>query len=188
MLAPTTFFPSLVFFFYKSERRLQGTELPDSITELLRQPMTVSETMQEEEIKILTPLFLITDSRLWVLIFYKPLNSSLRWGHCSWGMSLLCSPLQLLRIKVTFLFPPNSVSVFFIQLQWAEKAKILTSNKGTFSVFFFSKPQSKMAWSLKVHISSRKKRFLKKRFLFDQRSRKWRPYEMVSGRTFCSCF
>ena len=34
-------------------------------------------------------------------------------GHSSWGMNLLCAPLHWLRIKVTFLFPPNSVSEFF---------------------------------------------------------------------------
>ena len=41
---------------------------------------------------------------------YKPLDSS--WdgvGHHSWGTSLLCSPLCQLRIKASFLFPPNSV-------------------------------------------------------------------------------
>ena len=36
------------------------------------QPMTVFETKQEGEIKTLTPLFLITDSRLWALILYSP--------------------------------------------------------------------------------------------------------------------
>ena len=34
------------------------------------------------------------------------------------------SPLCQLRIKATFLFPPNFVYVFFIWLQWAEKDKI----------------------------------------------------------------
>ena len=38
--------------------------------------MTVFETMQEEEIKIRTPLVLITDSWLWALILSKPLVSS----------------------------------------------------------------------------------------------------------------
>ena len=31
--------------------------------------------------------------------------------------------------KGTFLSPPNSLSAFFIWLQWVEKAKILTENK-----------------------------------------------------------
>ena len=35
---------------------------------------------------------------------------------------------SLLAEKATFLFPPNSVYVFFISLQWKEKAKILASN------------------------------------------------------------
>ena len=57
----------------------------------------------------------------------------IRVGHSSWGMSLLCSPLHQLRIKATFLFPPNSVSVIYIWLRWAEKAKILASNNFTLS-------------------------------------------------------
>ena len=50
--------------------------------------MTVFETMQEEEIKILTPLFPITYSWLQAFIWYKPLDSSGRgdtvleaWAH-----------------------------------------------------------------------------------------------------------
>ena len=80
--------------------------------------MIVFETMQEEEIKILSTLLLITNSWLQAFALCKPLDGS--WvrggegrGHRSWGMSLLCSPLFWLRIKVTFLFPPYSVSVFF---------------------------------------------------------------------------
>ena len=46
-------------------------------------------------------------------------------------MSLLCSPFCQLRIKAIFLFPPNSVFVYFIPRQWAEKAKILASNIST---------------------------------------------------------
>ena len=38
--------------------------------------MTVFETMQEEEIRIPPPLFLITDSRLRAPALYKPLDSS----------------------------------------------------------------------------------------------------------------
>ena len=34
--------------------------------------------------------------------------------HSSWGISLLCFPLCQLRIKATFLFPLNSVSIFFL--------------------------------------------------------------------------
>ena len=50
-------------------------------------------------------------------------------GNSSWGISLLCSPLCQLRIKATFLFPPNSASIFFFfLLLWADKAKILASN------------------------------------------------------------
>ena len=69
--------------------------------------------MQKEEIKILTPLFLITTSCPWALILYKPLDSS--WGggtvleacaYCvpvstSWELSHLFSSKLYLRI---FLF------------------------------------------------------------------------------------
>ena len=44
-------------------------------------------------------------------------------------MSLLGSPLHQLRTKAPFLFPPTSVSVFFIRLQWAEKVKILARSE-----------------------------------------------------------
>ena len=48
--------------------------------------------------------------------------------HCSWGVNQLCFPPRQQRIKATFLLPPNSISIFFIRLQWADKAKNLTSN------------------------------------------------------------
>jgi len=69
--------------------------------------------VQKEEIKILTPLFLITTSCLWALILYKPLDSSWggdtvleAWGYCvpvstSWELSHLFSSKLYLRI---FLF------------------------------------------------------------------------------------
>ena len=68
--------------------------------------VTVFETMQEEEIEILTPLFLITDSWLWVLILHKPLDSSWSgWGaHSSWGMGLLCFPFRGWELKPPFYF------------------------------------------------------------------------------------
>ena len=61
-------------------------------------------------------------------------------GHSPGDTSLLCSPFCWLRIKATFLFPPNSVSIFFIQLQWAEMAKILASNRvsSKFDISFYS--------------------------------------------------
>ena len=34
-------------------------------------------------------------------------------GQSSWGMSLLCSPLCQLKIKASFVFSPNSVSIFY---------------------------------------------------------------------------
>ena len=110
----------------------------------------------------------------------------------SLGMTArLCVPLShCWELKPPFYFLQTLSLYFFIQLQWAEKAKIWASNKGEFSVlvlFSFSPSlRSKMAWSLEMHINWREKQFLKKHLLFDQRSRKWRPFETVSGRMFCS--
>ena len=60
--------------------------------------------MHEEEIQILPTLFLITDTWLWAIPLYKPLDSS--WegggGHSPWGMTLLCSPLCWLENKSHF--------------------------------------------------------------------------------------
>ena len=44
------------------------------------------------------------------------------------GLGVRGSPLCWLRNKATFLLPPNFVSIFLNQLQWAEKAKILVGN------------------------------------------------------------
>ena len=66
----------------------------------------------------------VSHSQTWL----KQLSDSIelmRWGHSSWGMSLLCSPLHWLSIKAIFLFPPNSI--FFIRFRWAKKAKLLAS-------------------------------------------------------------
>ena len=59
----------------------------------------------------------------------KPLGFSWRWGR---GTALeawahVC-PSPRARIKVIYLFPPHPVSVFFIRLWWAGKAKILAGN------------------------------------------------------------
>ena len=55
-----------------------------------------------------------------------------RWGQIWRHVPLTpATILCRLRIKATFLypvFPPDSVSVFFIWLQWAEKAKALAGN------------------------------------------------------------
>ena len=44
-------------------------------------------------------------------------------------MKLLCSPLCRLRIKDTFPFPLDSVSVSFTRLQWAERTKTLAATE-----------------------------------------------------------
>ena len=87
--------------------------------------MTVFETIQEEEDKTLTPLFLIINSWLQAFILYKPLDFLLEGSLTS--RSLLRSPLCWMRTKATFLFPSNPVSVFF-NLALEDKAKILASN------------------------------------------------------------
>ena len=72
----TTRFPLLLHI------RKKAAGPPNCQTQLLGywyQPMTVFETVQKEEIKTLTPLFLITGSWLWALILYKPLDFS--WGR-----------------------------------------------------------------------------------------------------------
>ena len=78
------------------------------------------------KIKILSPLVLITDTWLGALMLYKLLDSS--WGRGTvleaW---VYCVPLCWLRVKATFLFPPNSVSVFFCICFSEDKAKTLAS-------------------------------------------------------------
>ena len=92
---------------------------PNCQTQLLGywcQFMTVFETMQEEEIKILSPLFLITDCET---SSYKLLMG----GHSSWGMSLLCSPLHQLRIKATFYFLQTLSPYFLFGFTWQRKPR-----------------------------------------------------------------
>ena len=87
--------------------------------------MTGFETMQEEEDKIQTPLFLITDSWRQAFILYKPLDSSWSGKHISWGKSLLCSPLHLLRIKGTCLRIVYLASVGRKSQVWGSNATLL---------------------------------------------------------------
>ena len=85
--------------------------------------MTVFEMIQkEEEYKTFTRLFLITDPLIYIIT--PPPNSS--WERHTVLEDLACFPLLWLS-KATLLFSPNSVSVFFIWLGWAEKAKIFDS-------------------------------------------------------------
>ena len=97
------------------------------------QPMTVFEAKKEEEIKILTLLFLITDSWLWAFNLHKPLDTSKRVGGRVLEAWAYCVPICQLRIKTTFLSPPNSVSIFFIWLWWAVKWALgsITTNKAS---------------------------------------------------------
>ena len=99
--------------------------------------MTVFKTMKEEEINILTPLLLITNSWLQGLILYKPLDSSW-WGS---GGTILeawayCVPvLTGWELKPLFYFLQTLHSLFGFWL--SEKAKILASNIFTCTVLFF---------------------------------------------------
>ena len=74
--------------------------------------MTVFETMQEEDIKILSPLFLITDSWLQALILYKPLDSS--WGLVQFlRQEPTVFPSLPLRIKATSISSKLCLRIFF---------------------------------------------------------------------------
>ena len=106
--------------------------------------MTVLGTTQEEEIKILTPLFLITDSWLWTLILHKPLDSSCRgWGtHSSWGVSLPCFPLRGWELKPPFYFlrtpSPDVLSGFSRQ----RKPRLWPATRGLQAAWYTARSQS----------------------------------------------
>ena len=80
--------------------------------------------------KILTSLFLTTNSWLWALILYnKPLDASWSRGTVleAW---IYCVPLSTgWEVKLPLYYLHTLFPYFFIRLQWAEKAKILVSNK-----------------------------------------------------------
>ena len=100
--------------------------------------------MQEEEIKILLSPWLLTVSpclvfqmvknpQVWSLGQEDPLEK---------GMATYSSIL-----KATFLLPPNSVSVFFIWLRWAEKAKNLASKSVITMGAVIAEPFSKLPYA-----------------------------------------
>ena len=74
----------------------------------------------------------------------------------AWAQEL-CPHLHQMRIKATFSLP-NSISVFFIQLRWAEKVKILASNTRRHpswrSLFLFCLPQIYMEKAMAPHSST----------------------------------
>ena len=95
--------------------------------------MIVFETMQEEEIKILSTLLLITDSWLQAFALCKPLDGSWVGGGRAGGTVLgawaYCVPLSSgWELKSPFYFLHTLSPYSLIQLWWAEKAKILASN------------------------------------------------------------
>jgi len=75
--------------------------------------MTVFETMQKEEYKMLPSSFFIICPWLWAFLLVKHIDSPWKWGTVlvAWVYSVL--PLHQLRIKASSLFSPNSVSVLF---------------------------------------------------------------------------
>ena len=104
MLTLATPFPSQLHIRKKAEEPLNCQ------TQLLGcwcQCVIVFETTQD-----LSPLLLITNSWLRAPASYKP-RTLLTEGHGSWSVRLLCTTLHQLKIKATFLFPPDSVSVLF---------------------------------------------------------------------------
>ena len=77
--------------------------------------MMVFEMRQEKEIKILTPLFLITDSWLQTHILYNPLGSSWRQTQLLRHEPAYCVPLYAsLKLKPPLYFL-QTLSLFFIQ-------------------------------------------------------------------------
>ena len=104
----------LVVTYHKEGHR--ATELPDSITGLLMPAYGClwNNTRGRNQ----DPLTFIPHQ--WLLTASPCLTQAPRllveWGAQFFRHKPTVSPLHKLRIKATFLFPPNSVSVFFIQL------------------------------------------------------------------------
>ena len=140
---------SFSLFTYQKE----GAGPQDGQTQLLGywcQPMTVFETVQEEEYKILTPSLLITDPWLQALIFCKPTDSSWSRGGTALEAWAYCVSLSACwELKPPFYFLQTLSPHFFIWIGWAEKAKILASN--SHQIWSRSKYEGKRA--LKNHNS-----------------------------------
>ena len=102
--------PLVVFLFLLYRKKTPG--LPNFQTQLLDHLTPAFDCFWNNARgrRIQDPLFLLTEPWLQALILYKPLDPSWKWGTVLEAQS---SPLHGLRIKATFLFPPNSASVFF---------------------------------------------------------------------------
>ena len=92
---------------------------------------------------------LVMDREVWRAVVHGIAKSQTQlsdWTELNWGSSrwrggggagtsfeagAYCVPLSVGWELKPFLFPPNSVSTFFIQLHWAEEDKILASNTPT---------------------------------------------------------
>ena len=107
--------------------RKYATESPNARLNW-RQSPTIFETMQKEEIKILFPLLLITDSWLWALAFYKPLDSSCRPGYSSRGISLLFFSSLPAKNKSQLSISSKPGLRIFHSVSVGKKAKILAGN------------------------------------------------------------
>ena len=90
--------------------------------------MTIFEIVQKEDIKILSPLFLITDPDCKSLPYIKSSWGQEWWGYSSWVSSLLYSPLHW-ELHPPFYFLQILSPYFFVfGFQWSERTKILASN------------------------------------------------------------
>ena len=106
---------TLPFTYQKLTDQKEGCRAPNCQTQSLaywHQSMTVSETMQEEAIMTLSPLFLITDSWLQALALNQPLDS---WRGCTvleaWAY---CLPLSTgWELKPPFCFPQTRFIFLF---------------------------------------------------------------------------
>ena len=121
----------------------RATELPDSITGLLT-PVSGylwnnARGRNQDPITSL-PLFLVTNSWLRALALHKPLDSPWRGGAVLEAQAYSVPLSTGWEQKAPFLFPPNSLSMYFIRLQWTEKAKILAGNSFCYLMKKFNSP------------------------------------------------
>lgn len=91
----------------------------------------LTEAMQDEEIKILTHLFLITESLTRSLILYQPLDSSWTGGSSFRGRAYsVPSLLAENESHLSYCLPPLCLPCFSFSLQWTE-SQVLASYSGS---------------------------------------------------------
>ena len=128
MFTPTTPFPLQLHIRKKAARTCQTQSLGH-----WHHFMTVFETTQEKEIKILPPLFPTTHSWLQARALYKPVDSSrvVVGGGTVLEARAYCLPLstswELKRLSIS----SELCLHIFIWLRWTEKARVLSGNSLT---------------------------------------------------------